>query len=374
MCTRRFENKLQLLRERWVEGRPADEAADRFVGLSLGTRRDFFYRLLPSKQKLYAVDLLALELVATRARRTQEEAHIAQAMACAGKFGIPQLESLVETGITKKISNTAFRQESDNPSTGLFPFTLRGTFWRAPGLMQIFTAAYLRLGELFSRSSPEYAEKYYAGAIVLDSKNAKAYVARGNIWLRQARTSANSKESAGGTENVVKFLTNALADFDKALGLDPGHAEAHYGKGMALAEWGLLEDAISQYSAAILHNPMHAQAYTEMALANLTLGLEACRREGTPPNAPSVFLHPDELLALPEEEFNKLGAIDPIMDAFDNCDKAIKLDPKLARALYIRSILNNLLGNSDSADEDFRTACSLDPEMPPDVERISYPG
>lgn len=65
-------------------------------------------------------------------------------------------------------------------------------------------------------------------------------------------------------------FSGALADYDKALALDPEAPEAYLGRGNALAQQGDYDAAIEDYSRAIELNPSDATGYFNRgsALAN----------------------------------------------------------------------------------------------------------
>jgi tetratricopeptide (TPR) repeat protein len=59
----------------------------------------------------------------------------------------------------------------------------------------------------------------------------------------------------------------AIRDFDRALDLNPGYAEAHYNRGIACANANRFSDAIRDYGRAIALRPDYAAAYDNRAVA-----------------------------------------------------------------------------------------------------------
>ena len=52
----------------------------------------------------------------------------------------------------------------------------------------------------------------------------------------------------------------ALAAFDGALALEPGHADAHFWRGNALETLSRGEEALAAYTEALQHEPEHFRA------------------------------------------------------------------------------------------------------------------
>ena len=61
----------------------------------------------------------------------------------------------------------------------------------------------------------------------------------------------------------------AIADYDKAIGLDPKYAPAYNNRGNAYYDLGQYEEAIADYDRAIALNPEYADAYTNKGLAEV---------------------------------------------------------------------------------------------------------
>ena len=77
-----------------------------------------------------------------------------------------------------------------------------------------------------------------------------AYLGRGQIF------------SAKGS------IDEAIAEYNKALQIDPKNAEAYYERGLLFAQKGELDKAIADYTETILSNPALAKAYNSRAVAS----------------------------------------------------------------------------------------------------------
>ncbi|MER6089367.1 tetratricopeptide repeat protein [Streptomyces bluensis] len=64
----------------------------------------------------------------------------------------------------------------------------------------------------------------------------------------------------------------ALADYDRALDLDPGYASAYASRAVSRAELGRHEEALADLDRAVELNPHYAWALGRRALVHLELG------------------------------------------------------------------------------------------------------
>jgi tetratricopeptide (TPR) repeat protein len=82
----------------------------------------------------------------------------------------------------------------------------------------------------------------------------------------------NPLQLAGAHQNLatlymsLKQFEKALLHFDKALELNPGYAEAYYGRGNVYANTHKCTEAIEDYSLAIQYRPGYFQAYNNRGL------------------------------------------------------------------------------------------------------------
>ena len=67
-------------------------------------------------------------------------------------------------------------------------------------------------------------------------------------------------------------LDQAMADFDRAVELDPAYAEPYNSRGFIFAERGDIEQAIADYGKAIEVDRDYASAYANRGTASLKLG------------------------------------------------------------------------------------------------------
>ena len=171
--------------------------------------------------------------------------------------------------IVLRVSRTspteAVRDDDRKPQS--WWITLPGILTAAAGIMTALTGLFVMLNQVgaFRRAlqpaptmealpSSKGEETYkaiadYDKAIELDPKFAAAYNGRGNAWY------------------VKQEYDKAIADYDKAIELDPKLAAAYNDRGNAWYAKQEYDKAIADYDKAIELDPKHAAAYTNRGLA-----------------------------------------------------------------------------------------------------------
>jgi tetratricopeptide (TPR) repeat protein len=148
----------------------------------------------------------------------------------------------------------------------------------------------------------------YTKAIEIDPKDADAYIRRGN-----ARYDLGDKPGA-------------IADYTKAIEIDPKYAAVYFNRGNTRADLGDKPGAIADYSKAIEINPKYTDAYINRGNVRDDLG-------------------------------DKPGAI-------ADYTKAIEVDPKYALAYNNRGFVYYDLEDIKAANNNWREAISIDPQEP----------
>ena len=116
----------------------------------------------------------------------------------------------------------------------------------------------------------------------------------------------------------------ALYFFDRAIELQPSHAEAHYKRANALRSLGRPESAVASYTQAIEHQPDYAFAYCNRGVVQQSLGLTS--------------------------------------EALASYDRALELNPADALTHYNRALLLQETGRWDEALAGYAQAISINPE------------
>lgn len=120
-------------------------------------------------------------------------------------------------------------------------------------------------------------------------------------------------------------LDGAIADYNRAIGLNPQNANTYINRGVAKRVKGDFNGAMADYNRAIELNPQNAGAYVHRG--------EAKRVKGAPDGAIVDF------------------------------NRALELDPRYARAYGARGAAKRAKGDLDGAIADFSRALELDPNL-----------
>ena len=144
----------------------------------------------------------------------------------------------------------------------------------------------------------------------------------------------------------------------RAITLQPGNVEAHSNLGVALANLGRMQEAVSAYRCAIAAKPDFAGAYCNLAdtlrlMGQLDASEAACRK--------ALALVPD----CPQAHTNlgnTLKALDRLGEAEAMLRRAITINPHNAEAYSgLGTVLMNM-GKPDEAEASFRQAIAVKPD------------
>jgi serine/threonine-protein kinase len=182
------------------------------------------------------------------------------------------------------------------------------------------------LRQVQRRHPADFWVNFTLGSLLSLSEEGTGYL-RAAVALRPGASTAHSNL---GTSlwHVKRDYYGAIACFERALALDPRHAPAHTGMGVALQGKGKLDEAIKWHRKALALDP-------RLALAHLNLGA-AWRDKGRPDEA---IGHLRKALALDARlasgHYNlglALSDQERLDEAIDCYEKAIRLEPDLAEA------------------------------------------
>lgn len=108
--------------------------------------------------------------------------------------------------------------------------------------------------EKFKKSDYNGAIAEYSKAIWIEPKNSDAYFGR------------------GGAKYLLKDLKGAIADYTTCLEIDQKKTNVHFGRGYAKYQLNDFKGAIDDFTEEIKINPKLANAYFYRGIAQLTLG------------------------------------------------------------------------------------------------------
>ncbi len=164
--------------------------------------------------------------------------------------------------------------------------------------------------------------------------------------------SANNKKEAGD-------YPGALADFDRAIAIDPKYAEAYCSRGTLKARY--LDDTyggLGDYNQAIALNPNYGTAYYNRAFLNA----ERIRdfKGALADYDRAIALNPKKATIYVNRGNLKAEHLKDFQGALADHDRAIALDPNLVNAYYNRGVLKKLkLNDPNGAITDFRMVAKL---------------
>lgn len=125
--------------------------------------------------------------------------------------------------------------------------------------------------------------------ITVDSHNDGALVNRGIAFRRAGDTelalrdydaairlnpgAADAFNNRGNALRAQRDLPRAMDDYNEAIRLDPHYAHAFNNRGIIFLELGEVEQAIEDFDRAIAEDPLYANAFRSRALARMEQGL-----------------------------------------------------------------------------------------------------
>jgi tetratricopeptide (TPR) repeat protein len=265
------------------------------------------------------------------------------------------------------------------------------------------------MGVLLSRQGKHTDGLHFIdAALLIERESASIYNSRANVLVALKRFDealANFRRAIalnpqyavafGNLGNAYQQLgrfDDAIASYDKAIALDPDDAEAFHNRGRALQDLNRLVEAVSSYEKAIALRRDYAEAFSNRGTALQGLGRHfeavtsynrAIALKSDFPEAlcsrGSVFQELkrfeealasyDRAIALKPDfadAFNNRGALlrelKRLDEALINCDRAIALKPDFADAFNNRGLVLGEMRRSDESLASYDRAIALKPD------------
>ena len=244
--------------------------------------------------------------------------------------------------------------------------------------LQLYTSAvaYNNRGEAYSVSGKHVkAIADFNKAIQLQPGDPSVYYNRGSVY-----------------KILVKYR-ETIADFNKAIELDPLYTQAYNNRGNVYLILEKYQEAMADFDKAIEIDPGHALAYNNRGNVFLRLGLYQKAEvdfnksiELDPGYAPAYYNRGNVYLTLKiyqnaladytkavdlnpgyAQAYNNRGNIylrlGKYQEAVADCTKAIELDPSYPFAYYNRALSYKKMGDTAKANTDFRHAARFGDKM-----------
>lgn len=180
--------------------------------------------------------------------------------------------------------------------------------------------------------------------IVAKSRNAaQAYLGRGGAWRDKGAYGA------------------AVADFSRALELDPENGGAYFQRGYVYAAFlGRTDLAVADLDRAITLEPEMPDAWNALGIAE---GSAGAYRKAAADFDRALSLKPDFIEAYVNRGIARLQGLNDAGGAVNDFTMAITLDASFAKAYLMRGVARGMMGLYDSAVADFDRAIKLDPGL-----------
>lgn len=252
---------------------------------------------------------------------------------------------------------------------------------------------------------PQFAEAYYTRGLAKSYHHNKSGKAVDFIKLKQAKSTLTETLSMKGylVNNQVIDYDGAIADFDKAIRINPEFADAYYCRGLAknllqnttaktrqqtnrmnvpgsnakkslrggsAMDYQLkkYEGIIADYDTAIKINPKHSNAYYSRGLVKMVFQDRWEKMKYEIINNEIVSENPQYSVYV---NSGKDGMFENYALAITDFDKAIQINPLFANAYYHRGVARFCCNDLSGAMTDMKKAIEIDPVNKEGYRRIA---
>ncbi len=162
----------------------------------------------------------------------------------------------------------------------------------------------------------------------------------------------------GNAYSALGRLQEALADYQKAIELNPNHYEGYHNRGNVYSDLGRLQEALADYQKAIELNPKSHEAH--YSSGNIYVEFKK-QEEALHEFNTAIELKPGFSYAY-ENRGVLLSQMGRHAEAFSDFDRAVQFGPDNPSFYANRGIANFHLGKFQESVNDFDKSLSLDPK------------
>ncbi|MBL4624386.1 MAG: tetratricopeptide repeat protein [Flavobacteriales bacterium] len=192
--------------------------------------------------------------------------------------------------------------------------------------------------------------KLYTNTIQEYPDVAHAYWMRGNV-KKDFGNSANTTNA----EAAKNLWAQSIADYDKAILLDPEYSKAYFNRGGSYANINQTDKALSDYNKAIEYDPNYEPAYNNRGNSYLNMKQYG---KAIADYKKALEINPQYAVA-----WQGLGKVYHIQNKLDsaivNYTTALEISPKYAEVMYNRGVAYYNNKQQDLACQDWKLATEL---------------
>ncbi len=200
---------------------------------------------------------------------------------------------------------------------------------------------------------------YWQGNVRRDQKNNEKAIADYTKAINLNPKFANAYNNRGFTYSESGNKQKAIDDFNKAIEIDPNYSTAYNNRGFTYFNLGNKKKAVDDFNEAIRIDYKYASAYTNRGLAYSHLG-----NKGKAIDDLNKAIEVDPSLA---NAYNSRGNIQydqgKIREALKDYNQAIRIDPKNISAHTNRGLFYSSQRKFKEAIDDFTEALKINPKF-----------
>ncbi len=184
-------------------------------------------------------------------------------------------------------------------------------------------------------------------------------------WRQRDPIRAYAYHVQGKFKYDAGHYQEAIADFDKAVQLNPETLYTYHKRGEAKAALGEHEAAIADFDKAIQLDPEFADSYARKRAVKALKEKEAAKKARNPRNLPDYITRAKQRFSLGEFQAargNAEKSQELLTAAIEDWTHVIKSTPEDAEAYSSRGLAKLILGDAEGAITDFDKAIEINPE------------